>query len=303
MADNDELIRAVRAAVDKERPTSIEEAQAIFERLQAEHNRTPREEFDELSPEQMAGLLYSPFEVPELVTIAGRLPVDAEAPILELYGHIANAIGQNGLKATAKGNLPRKVVREAAFAYYPADADLERHVFREEDFMYLHGVRLMAGLAGLIRKRHGRFLLTVKGRKLYDQHGPAGAYPALFETFARKFNWGYWDGYPPLRIVQESFLFSLRLLARYGDTPRPEGFYADAFLRAFPMALEEADDSQFRTREDTAQMCYGLRTFRFAELLGLAEPVQDGDQRRLVRDRDALVRKRPLLDAWMRFRV
>jgi len=101
------------------------------------------------------------------------------------------------------------------------------------------------------------------------------------------------------RLVQESFLFSLRLLARYGDTPRPEGFYADAFLRAFPMALEETEDSQFRTREDTARMCYGLRTFRFAELLGLAERVDD-DERRLVRDHDALIRKRPLLDAWIR---
>lgn len=303
MADKDELIRAVRAAVDRERPASLEEAQAIFERLQAEHNNAPREEFDGLSPQQMAGLLYSPFEVPELVRITERLPADAEAPILALYGHIADAIGQNGLKATAKGNLPRRVAREAAFAYFPAGADLERHVFREEDFMYLHGVRLMAGLAGLIRKRHGRFLLTVKGRKLHDQHGPAGAYPALFETFARKFNWGFWDGYPPLRIVQESFLFSLRLLARYGDTPRPEGFYADAFVRAFPMALEEAEDSQFRTREDTVRMCYGLRTFRFAELLGLAEPLKGGDERRLLRDRDALVRKRPLLDAWLRFLV
>jgi len=302
MADKDELIRALRAAVDKERPADIGEAQAIFERLQAQHNHAPRQEFDGLSPQQMAGLLYSPFEVPELVTFAERLPADAEVPILELYGRIADAIGQNGLKATARGNLPRKLVREAAFAYFPENADLERHVFREEDFMYLHGVRLMAGLAGLIRKRHGKFLLTVKGRKLHDQHGPAGAYPARFETFARKFNWGYWDGYPPLRIVQESFLFSLRLLARYGDTPRPESFYADAFLRAFPMALEETEDSQFRTREDTARMCYGLRTFRFAELLGLAERVDD-DERRLVRDHDALIRKRPLLDAWMRFRV
>ena len=302
MAGNDELIRAIRAAVAREQPANLGEAQVVLERLQAEHNRAPRAEFDGLSPEQMAALLYVPFEAPEAVSFAGAVPPDTEAPILALYGRIADAIGHDGLKATAKGNLPRKLVREAAFAYFPEDANLERHVFREEDFMYLHGVRLMAGLAGLIRKRHGKFLLTVKGRKLHDAHGPAGAYPALFETFARKFNWGYWDGYPPARIVQEAFLFSLRLLSRYGDTPRSQDFYADAFLRAFPMMLDEVEDQAFRSREELARLCYTLRTFRTTGLLGLTEQV-DGKERRLVRDDEALVRKRPLLDTWIRFRV
>lgn len=103
-------------------------------------------------------------------------------------------------------------------------------------------------------------------------------------------------------IVQEAFLFSLRLLSRYGDTPRPEGFYAEAFLQAFPMLLEEVEDRAFRSREEVARMGYALRTFRFVELLGLAERM-DGPDRRLVHDSEALVRKRPLLDAWIRFCV
>ena len=111
----------------------------------------------------------------------------------------------------------------------------------------------MAGLAGLIRKRHGKFLLTVKGRKLHEKHGPAGAYPALFETFARRFNWGYWDVHPPMRIVQEAILFSLRLLSRYGDTPRPEGFYADAFLRAFPPWRSSRAGRRYRSANPASQ--------------------------------------------------
>ncbi len=306
MPNNEELIRTIRATLDRERPASTEEAQKIIERLQTAHNRRKIESFDGLSPEQMAGFLYMPFECPQFVTFALQLPAYAQAPILELYGRIANAIGEKGLKTTVKGNLPRALVREAAFACFPEDPDIERHVFSEEDFPFLHGVRLMTGLAGLIRKQHGKFLLTAKARKLHASGGVASSFAELFRTFAKQFHWGYWDGLPELPIVQDAFMFSLLLFARYGAEPRPESFYSDAFLRAFPLAIREAVESPWRTPEETVRMTYEIRTFRFMELLGFAERLdeQKETQRRLYSPtRVGQVRKLPLLDAWLRFTV
>lgn len=300
MLDNTELMHTIRAVFDQEPPTTTENAQKIIERLQATHNRRKLENFDGLSPEQMAGLLYTPFECPQFVTVATQLPTAAQAPILELYGRIANAIGEKGLKATASGNLPRKLVREAAFARFPEDSDIERHVFTEADFPYLHGVRLMAGLAGLIRKQHGKFLLTAKARKLHASGGAAAAFPELFKTFARRFNWGYWDALPELPIVQNAFMFSLLQFSRYGAQPRPESYYADAFLRAFPLALQEPGETPLRSPEELVRMTYEVRTFRFLELLGFAEQMET--QRRLFPTmRGGQVRKLPLLDACIQF--
>lgn len=301
MARNDDFLRTIREVVAREKPANIEEAQAIAARLQAEHNRRAIEEFDGLSPEQMAGLLYAPFDSPHLVMFADTLPPDAKVPMLALYGCIVDAIGSTGLKATAKGNLPRRVVREAAAVYFP-DPDYPEHVHREEDFAFLHGIRLMAGMTGLIRRRQGKFLLTKKGQNLHAAGGAAAAYPVLFRAMTREFNWGYWDGYPELRIVQESFLFSLRLLARHGSEPRPPAFYARAFLRAFPMAVDEVEPDEWRSSEERVRLCYELRTFRILKLLGLVE--WQGDGRRAWReDTDVRIRKTPLLDAWVRFKI
>jgi len=118
MSRHDEFSRAVRATLAKARVANIEEAQALVDRLQETWNDAPLADFDGLSPRQMTAFLYHPFDAQELVTSATTPPTGVRAPILELYGHLANAIGEQGLKATAKGNLPRNLVREAAFAYY-----------------------------------------------------------------------------------------------------------------------------------------------------------------------------------------
>lgn len=302
MPRHDELNQAIQAALANAQPANIEEAQAVIDRLQAEWNDTPLDDFDGLSPRQMSAFLYHPFDAPELATFARMPPAGASAPILLLYGALVNAIGERGLKATTKGNLPRKLVQEAALAYYPPEAEIERRVYREEEFPTLHGVRRMAEMAGLIRKQKGLFHLTRAAQKQLSAHGVAGAYAILFRTLVQKFNWGVWDLYDHLLLVQHAFLFSMRLLARHGDTPRPESFYADAFLRAFPMTVDQVTPTSWETREEHVRRCYVLRTFRALRLLGFAER-EEGDRARSFGNGDARWHKQPLLDAWITFRV
>jgi len=75
-----------------------------------------------------------------------------------------------------------------------------------------------------------------------------------------------------VEIVQHSFLYTLFLLASFGKTPRPQQFYEDKFLTAFPMALDMFPETTYTTAEDDARRCYVLRALeRFAALFGLAE--------------------------------
>ncbi|MGB7304051.1 MAG: hypothetical protein WBD13_07220, partial [Burkholderiaceae bacterium] len=132
---------------------------------------------------------------------------------------------------------------------------------------------LIAELSGLIRKYKGKFLLTREAKRLMESQGLAGIYPRLFRVGALTFNWGYRDAYPPLRIIQQSFAFTLYLLAQRKNAPMLRDVdYAALFLRAFPAAADEVPESAWSTPDDTVKRCYRTRAIdRFAEFFGLVK--------------------------------
>jgi hypothetical protein len=100
----------------------------------------------------------------------------------------------------------------------------------------------------------------------------------MLKAYAEQFNWSYRDRYPELRFIQTAFLFTLYLLARYGDTWRPHEFYEDSFLRAFPMVLDEVSQHPVFSPDEEVRRCYTWRTLvHFVGFFGLAavEPVSD----------------------------
>jgi hypothetical protein len=277
-AVSDEL----RQALGDRQFTSLNELQAFLDHHMQQRNRRPVDAFHGLSPEQMYRMLNLPFTSPELVhfpEVPGTAPT---APILTLFSLLAEAVGEQGLKPTAKGNLPRKFCRDAALVYWGEETYGERTRFgginREGDFPDLHITRLVAELAGLVRKYKGRLIISRDCRKLLAGNGLAAIYPKLFRTYVEQFNWAYRDRYPELRFIQSAFLFTLYLLTQYGDTWRPHVFYEDCFLNAFPAVLDEVPQNPAFTPEEEVRNCYTWRTLvHFAGFLGLAavEPVTD----------------------------
>jgi hypothetical protein len=270
----------LRQALEGRQFNSLEEAQAFAEQYMQQRNQRSLDEFQGLSPEQMYRMLNFPFTSPELVCFPEVLDITPAAPILTLFSLLAEAIGGQGLKPTAKGNLPRKFCREAALIYWGKETYQERTRYgginKEDDFSDLHIIRLVTELAGLVRKYKGRFILSRDCRKLLAGNGLAVIYPTLFRTFVDQFNWAYQDGYPELRFIQTAFLFTLYLLKRYGDTWRLHKFYEDSFLRAFPAVVDEVPPSPVFTPEEEFRTCYTWRTLvHFAGFMGLAavEPV------------------------------
>ena len=276
------MSETLRKALEGRQFNSLEEAQAFLNQITEQQNRRPLDEFRGLSPEQMHQILDLPFASPGLVRFPEVLHANPAAPILTLFELLTDAIGEQGLKPTAKGNLPRNFCREAALIYWGEQRYQERTRYgginREEDFDDLHVTRLAAELAGLIRKYKGRFILSRDCRRLLAGDGMTAIYPKLFRAYVEQFNWAYRDGYPELRFMQSAFLFTLYLLARYGDIVRPQVFYEDAFLRAFPMLLDEVPPSQVISPDETVRRVYTWRSLvHFADFLGLAtvEPASD----------------------------
>ncbi|WP_207952036.1 YecA family protein [Pseudomaricurvus alcaniphilus] len=294
---------ALRNALEDQQFSSLEEAQVFVTRHTQQQNQRPREEFHGLSSEQMHRLLNQPFDSPELVRFPELLDTQPTAPILRLFGLLTEAIGEQGLKPTAKGNLPRNFCRAAALTYWGKDTYQERTRFgninREDDFYDLHTTRLVAQLAGLIRKHKGKFILSRDCRRLLAEGGLAAAYPRLFRAYVEQFNWAYRDGHVELPFIQHAFLFSLYLLTRYGDASRSQAFYEDAFLQAFPIVLDDIPPSPTYTPEEELRRCYTWRTLvDFTGFFGLAEVETISDE---LLCRDYRVKSLPLLGQTVQF--
>ncbi|MGA1794417.1 MAG: SEC-C metal-binding domain-containing protein [bacterium] len=301
----DDVFAGLFQAIEGKTFASLEEAQAFADRFLQRRNQTPIKEFHGISPEQMHRFLDFPFSSPQLVSFPERLDTAPSAPILSLFSLLADAIGARGLKTTAKGNLPRNSCRDMALAYWGEER--YRHntrsygINREEDVPELHVTRLVAEMAGLIRKYEGKFILTRACRSLLAESGPTRIYPRLFRAYVERFNWGYRDRYPDLPFIQHSFLFTLYLLGLYGDKWRAQVYYEDCFIQAFPLLLREVEPGPYTTAEQEIRTCYAIRTLvRFAGFLGLAEaePLKNEPY-----PRDHRIMKLPLLDDAVRFHM
>ena len=277
---------------------SREEAEAFMDGFVRQRNATPSDDFCGLSPDQMIRLLEAPFDSPDLVTIPACLSASPSAPILTLFELLVEAVGDKGLKPTATGNLPVKFLREAGLAYWGEDGYLEHtelgDIRTEPEFYDMHATRLVAGLAGLIHKYKGKFILSRNCQKLLGKQGLAAVYPRLLRAYVERFNWGYRDGYPDIHFIQHSFLFTLYLFSLYGNEWRPHSFYEDAFLRAFPIVLSEVPPVSHSTPDKIVRDCYSWRCLKdFAGLMGLVEIAPESDKPFEHRFK---LRKLPLLD-------
>jgi hypothetical protein len=298
-----DAIAEVLQALEGKEFASEEEMLALAQDITARWGRRPLDDFHGLSPEQMHRLLHFPFDSPQFVLFPTQPGTPPAAPLLTLVELLIGAIGEQGLKATAKGNLPRKFVQKAALIYetvWRRQGYALGKVLKEKDFFELHVARLVAELDRLICKSRGTFLLRPGGRKAMTEAGAASLYSHLLLAYVRDFSWAYWDRYPALPFLQHSFLYTLYLLNRYGDQWRASSFYEDAFLRAFPQVLEEVAPLPYSTPEQQVRSCYSWRVLdRFAGFLGLVEIKREAKQL----DRQFQVRSMPLLKAVAKFRT
>ena len=297
------VLDEIAEAAEEQEFSSLEELNAFAAQRMEVQNKRSLTEFCGLSPEQMYHLLHTPFTAPETVRFATDIESSGDSGIMRIFISLVEAIGESGLKATAKGNLPLKFCKAMAEQIGQQDNGIRRlrlgGISSEVDLEELHCARLVAQLAGLIRKYRGKFVLNRKCRDMLALKNNGGIYLELFKAYTTQFNWGYRDGYPEAPIVQHSFLYTLFLLGSFGDVERPQRFYEDRFLAAFPMALDMFPETSYSSTEDDARHCYFLRSLeRFAVFFGLAE--FSSASGKLYREK-CQVRKTALLDRFVSF--
>ena len=302
----DALMEDLRESVEGKSFESLEDLQAQTDHFMEARNTEPIDDFGGLSAAQMTGILYSGFDPGSPVVFNTDLAIPADVPFLCLFMPLVRELGEGPLKETVTGNLPRKTVRAVAQYYFGDSYLFDKRFLKgfrgENDFVALHVVRLIANMGGFIKKRYQRFSLTKRGEAVLLDGISGEVFLRLFETYTRKFNWAYRDGFPDLPIVQMSALFALYLLQTFGDVDRPLSFYEEKLLTAFPMTLREVPEREYMSREDTVRRCFTVRVMEhFAHFFGFMEYVEDRPKQLLWEER--VVRKTPFLDDWISFRL
>lgn len=249
-----------------------------------QHNNTPVPDFDGLTPSDMYQMLYGDFQ-DCVIRVCDNPSAVENVPIAALLNALLREIdSESGLKLTAAGYLPVKIVKALYAKHLLSDELIDEGISKltsESDTFTIQTVRIVAELAGYIRKRNGRLMLTKKGKALATA---GNTILSLLTTFGEKYNLGYRDRYRSEQIAQVGYRYSLYLLKKHGDQPRNPDFYANRYFRAFPF---------LRTDETSDRHCYSVRTFnRFFYYFGFStEPTY----------RNPSVRKTNLLDQFIEY--
>lgn len=265
-------------------------------------NAAPLEDFSGLSPDQMRYLLYYPLD-------SGRSPICLEdrisgetldaIPFFRLVEEFIKIVKREQfIKLTPKGALPRKILHEIYSFGFLKEEFIEKgyvKLLRESNSVVLTTLPIIAKLSGLISKKYGRYTLTNRGRKFGDINRREEMFRLVLETFIRKFNWEYNDGYPVAGIGQFGWSYTIFLLLKFGGSDRPIGFYADKYTTAFPTLWNGFEDGMFGTARQQCTSCYALRCFeRFLKWFGFVQFKEDDDflhrERSVVKSTDVLAK-------------
>ena len=230
-----------------------------------ERNNTPRPDFEDLSPNAMSHLLYQPFQEgsPVRYRDAEANDVIKQLPFFELFRIYLEHIDKAGeLKLTARGNLPRKLVRELYATKLIPEEAIESGIVKlnkEADSIVIQNLKLIGDLSGITKKRNNKLSLTKKGENWYHAEKQFELFKQIFETNILKFNLGYHDGYPQEGGVQQVLPYTLYLLLKFGGELRTATFYGEKVLTAFPHLLRSFGTG-WSPPEDQFQRCYRIRT-------------------------------------------
>ena len=232
-----------------------------------------------LSANQLHKILSTDFELEnEVFTFSA--PSDAEAENVEIVQQalfLLSALQELGsVKATQKGNLPRKIVRE----FFKKFVESEFYSFLptgEEDCLEIFRLRHLLSAAGVIKKHQSKFSLTKKGEKIFQNKNFGLLYQELFLASVSKWNWGYGDLHPEMEYIQHACIFNLLLINKGAQKLVDISALGSKFVDAFPVLLGFVEESPLGSPEETLISIFQLRFLdRFCVPFGLVK--QGGKQ-------------------------
>lgn len=255
---------------------SIEDLNVVMGKKMAQQNDLPLDDFCGLSPNQVNNWMYQPLEKLQGVTI--HVPNDIhKSPVMRYLALIVDSMLEQGgvLKATAKGNLPAKIVKQASslqseFAihkYHKQDSISEFAGVNEDEMNALHYTRILAELCNIIRLKNGKFMLTADAKAQYQQHGINAFFKPMLETAAQGYNWGYFDSFPGEVPLNNFWLFMLWRIQTHGSLP----MLTDEMDIAFPALAMQLPEKEYIDEIEQLKLMIQSRFInRFLEFWGFA---------------------------------
>ncbi|MDB2387381.1 SEC-C domain-containing protein [Shewanella sp.] len=286
---------------------SIEELNIVAEQKMKALNDRPHPDFCGLSPTQMSNWLYAPFSEWKggLIHTPDNLKT---SPVMRYLALILDEATQNdgSFKATSKGNLPTKIVKQASELLPEfAVSELERHISiseyagsNEDKFNALHYSRVLAKIAGIIYHRSGRYHVKKAAQKQYLAHGIQAFFIPMLEAATSQYNWGYLDRWEHDVDLRAIWLFMLWRLQNHGNTQQ----LIEEVITAFPDLLLKCPEDEYRSSSRLLSIMIESRFIkRFLEFWGFVSVVPG----RYVDDLRALdeVEVQPLMKQVFQFDV
>lgn len=225
---------------------SLDELNAALQHKVQDRNNQPHPDFCGVTPTQMANWFYAPFDQLQWVTISTPDSLSASPVMRYLALILDEAMAQDGsFKATSKGNLPAKLVKQAsellpefAVAQFPVNISISEFAGSNEDkFNALHYTRVLAEISGIIYRRSGRYHIKKSAQKQYQVLGIQAFFKPMLEAAISKYNWGYLDGFEYDVDLRTFWLFMLWRIQSHSSVDQLVKEVMTAFpdlLLAFP---------------------------------------------------------------------
>ena len=288
----DELFAKVSEVLESEFP--IEEtgddlkvaAEIEAKKIVDAANAAPLDDFCGLSPDEMHRLIYKPF-FPDGTCPLKLCPSIEEStlgkiPFFRLTEEMLRIVEREGsIKLTpALGALPRKVIRELYAHKLITEEFIESGIANlnhESDSAALTMVHWNTVYSRIVKEKGGKLTLSREGKRLLKRENRRELFSQILETFTQRTSWGSTDRFTDFPVAQMGWGFSVYLLMKFGHEPRPTRFYAEKYLKAFPMTLNQVRPIHAGSPLDDLVNCYESRTFRlFMKWFGLASYVKGG---------------------------
>lgn len=262
-----ELFDDVEKIVTMNPNLGLDELNVVLKHRMDERNNRPNADFCGLSAAQMTDWLYTPFN--ELAWVTIRTPDDLSgSPVMRYLALILDEAMQNNgsFKATSKGNLPVKLVKQASdlLPVFAVAKDATRISINdyagsnEDKFNALHYTRVLAEIAGIIYRRSGRYHVKKAAQKQYQSQGIHAFFQPMLEAAIYQYNWGYLDSWEHKVDLRTFWLFMLWRLQCHGCVDQ----LIDEVIKAFPDLLLECTPDEYSPPE---QLLRALIESRFIE--------------------------------------
>ncbi|WP_046027727.1 YecA family protein [Vibrio vulnificus] len=286
---------------------TLDELNLVMQHKANQLNNMSNPDFCGLSPTQMANWLYAPFDELKWVTISTPGSLSASPVMRYLALILDEAMAQEGsFKATSKGNLPAKLVKQASellpeFAVAQFERDLSISEFagsNEDKFNALHYTRVLAEISGIIYQRSGRYHVKKSAQKQYQALGIQAFFKPMLEAAISQYNWGYLDSFEYDVDLRTFWLFMLWRIQGHSSVEQLVEEVMTAFpdlLLAFPM------DDYFSPERNVSMLIESRFIERFLQFWGfiIIDPIRYLDGEPVSR----MVQTQPLLKQAFQFSI